>query len=218
MPSAGEILKALTLLANKYMPAAILWHAVLLLFLLLLLFAKQKPSNHFAGYFLSLPLFSVSIFAWQTGNLFNGVLFSIAGFLLLFFTAKKKNEIITVNPNIWLRVTGMIIFLSGFFYPHFLQQDFWVYLYAAPVGLVPCPTLLAITGLVLMFDTRQSKSWFAVMIFVDIFYGLFGVVKLNVNLDLILIAGAIALFLQIVLAAGIQKKPGYSTMENHVIT
>lgn len=218
MPSASEILKALALLANKYIIAAIAWHAVLLLFLLLLLFAKQKPSTHFAGYFLSLPLFSVSIFAWQIGNLFNGILFLIAGAVLLFLTAKNKADKVVINPNIWFRTVGSIIFLSGFFYPHFLEQGLWNYLYAAPVGLVPCPTLLTITGLVLVFDTRQLKSWFVVLTLLDVFYGVFGVAKLKVNLDIILIAGAMILCLQIILMASFEKKLRYSTIEKHVIT
>lgn len=218
MPSASEILKALALLANKYMIAAIVWHAVLLLFLLLLFFAKQKPSSHFAGYFLTLPLFSVSIFAWQGGNLFNGILFLIAGAVLLFLTAKNKADKVAISSNIWFRTVGAIIFLSGFFYPHFLEQGLWNYLYAAPVGLVPCPTLLTITGLVLVFDTRQLKSWFVVLTLLDVFYGVFGVAKLKVNLDIILIAGAIILCLQIILKASFEKKLRHSTIEKHVIT
>lgn len=217
MPSASEILKALTLLANKYMIAAIAWHALLVLFLLLL-FAKQKPSNHFAGYFLTVLLFSVSIFAWIVGNLFNGVLFLIASAVLVFLTTKRKADRVSINPNIWLRTIGTMIFLSGFFYPHFLEQGFWSYLYAAPVGLVPCPTLLTITGLVLVFDTGQSKSWFVVLAVVDLFYGVFGVMKLNVYLDIILIAGAIALFFHIIMTASFEKRLQYSTMEKHVIT
>lgn len=217
MPSASEILKALTLLANKYMIAAIAWHAVLVLFLLLL-FAKRKPSNHFAGYFLTLLFFSVSIFAWVVGNLFNGILFLTAGAVLVFLTARRKADRVSINPNIWMRTIGTVIFLSGFFYPHFLEQGLWSYLYAAPVGLVPCPTLLTMTGFVLVFDTKQSKSWFVVLTVVDLFYGVFGVMKLNVYLDLILIAGAIALFLQIIMAASFEKKLQYSTMEKHVIT
>jgi hypothetical protein len=218
MPSASEILKALALLANKYMVVAIAWHAAFVLFLLLLLFANRKPSNHFAGYFLTLPLFSVSIFAWQMGNLFNGILFLIECVVLVFLTTKNKTDSVGINPNIWLRTIGAIIFLSGLFYPHFLEQNLWMYLYAAPVGLVPCPTLLTITGLVLVFDTRQLKSWFVVLTIVDFFYGVFGVMKLNVYLDLILIAGAIALFLQIILTASFEKRLQYSTIEKHVIT
>lgn len=218
MPSASEIIKALALLANKYTIVAIAWHAVFVLFLLLLLFAKRKPSNHFAGYFLTLPLFSASIFAWQIGNLFNGILFLITGALLLFLTAKSNTDRVSVNSNIWLRTIGAIIFLSGFFYPHFLEQDLWSYLYAAPVGLVPCPTLLTITGLVLVFNTSQLKLWFVVLTLVDFFYGVFGVMKLNVYLDLILIAGAILLFMQTILTASIPKKQRHSIVKTHAIT
>jgi hypothetical protein len=192
MPSADEILSALAMLSNKYTVVAILWHAIFVFLLLFSLFEKQKKPNQSASYILCLPLFSVSALAWLTGNLFNGMLFLLAAILLVALSIKERNAEVLVNSK-WLKIIGVFVFLSGFFYPHFLYEGSWNYLYAAPIGIVPCPTLLTVTGFVLMFDIKQSKYWFVVLILLDVFYGLFGVFKLEIFLDLLLIAATIAL-------------------------
>lgn len=214
MPSVNEILKGLTLLANEYIAIAILWHVLFFWFLLIYFFVKQKISSQLIGYFLFLPLFSVSICAWQTRNPFNGIIFLAGGILLFFLAAKKKKDTVGANSGSWSKIIGSLIFLSGFFYPHFLDKSFWSYLYAAPIGLIPCPTLLMISGIALLLGSKQPKSWFWVLIIFDAFYGLFGVFKLKVYLDLILIAATIALIFQM---RGIKKSKASLVTQSQAI-
>jgi hypothetical protein len=203
MPTADEILKALTLISNKYIAVAISWHAIVVLFLIYYFSAKQKLSNRFVNLLFSLLLLSVSVLAWTAGNPFNGTLFLAASSLLFILGIKKKELQTAVEPRPWPQIAGSLIVLSGFFYPHFLEASWWTYSYSAPIGLVPCPTLLVITGLYLILPVNQSRSWVLTLVLLDAFYGLFGVFKLNVYLDLILIAATIVLILQ----PGIIKKP-----------
>jgi hypothetical protein len=201
MPSADDILKALAWLANKYIVVAILWHVAILIVFLFSLFFRQRLSNHLTGYFLSLPIFSVSFFAWQIHNPFNGSVFLVAGILLLFLTHKEKSDKIVANPVQWQRAIGLIIFISGLFYPHFLGNDLFVYLYGAPVGLVPCPTLLTLTGFAMIFNVKQSTSWMLTLFVIDVFYGLFGVLRLKVYFDILLIIASPGLIIQIIQTA-----------------
>ena len=203
MPSADEILKGLTLLSNKYLEIAIAWHTLILVLFFFYFFTKGKLTNQFVTLILCLPLLSVSVFAWLGGNPFNGVLFLAAGVLLFLLGNKRKEFATFVEAKPWSQIAGTLIFLSGFFYPHFLEGSWWSYLYGAPVGLVPCPTLLLISGLYLLLPIKQSRSWILTLILLDAFYGLFGVFKLRVYLDAILIAATIILILQ----PGIIKKP-----------
>jgi hypothetical protein len=199
MPSTDEILKALSLTANKYMLVAIFWHVVLIGFFFASFYLKQRISNHVVGYVLTLLLFSVSVWAWQSQNIFNGLVFLVTGIVFIVSTVKTKKEWITSNRVRWLRITGTIFFLSGIFYPHFLGHDWIGYLYAAPTGLIPCPTLLTVTGFIIAFNTKQSISLLVSLLVLDIFYGLFGVIKLHVYLDQLLAAASLALLLQIIL-------------------
>jgi hypothetical protein len=74
MPEPAEILEGLGAIANREAHFAIAWHVVLLGVLAAVL-AGWRPSARAAGAALSLPLLSVSLFAWAYGNPFNGTVF-----------------------------------------------------------------------------------------------------------------------------------------------
>jgi hypothetical protein len=82
----------------------------------------------------------------------------------------------------------------GWFYPHFVHgSSTLVYLYMAPTGLIPCPTLATIVGLSILFNGFGSRAWGAIVAFAGLFYGLFGGFRLGVHIDHVLTAGALAL-------------------------
>jgi len=69
------------------------------------------------------------------------------------------------------------------------------YAYAAPVGLIPCPTLAVLTGFALLYRGFGSFRWTITVVIAGMFYGLFGVFYLNVYVDWFLVAGAFTLLL-----------------------
>jgi hypothetical protein len=82
----------------------------------------------------------------------------------------------------------------GFVYPHFLQGgSFFWYLYAAPMGVLPCPTLAFVTGVTLMVDGVGSRPWNVILVAAGLFFGIVGVAKLGVWLDVGLVIGAAGL-------------------------
>jgi len=82
----------------------------------------------------------------------------------------------------------------GLVYPHFTHTASAIgYLYAAPTGLVPCPTLSLAIGVALIADGLGSRAFALLLAAAGLFYGIFGVVRLGVTLDLGLIAGAAVL-------------------------
>lgn len=92
----------------------------------------------------------------------------------------------------WTAVAGAALFAFAWTYPHFLEGRAWTaYLYAAPVGLVPCPTLALLASLVLLGDGIDRRVA-GVVAGLAAFYGAFGVLRLGVRLDLGLLAGAAA--------------------------
>jgi len=204
MLKAGEIINGLQSIVNKYSTFAIVWHGLFFL-LIAALFAKWEPSNKIFGLLICLPLLSVAIFAWITGNPFNGTMFTLAAILILLFGFKTNNQIISFSQIPFI-VAGILMIVFGLIYPHFINPDSIIkYLYASPVGLVPCPTLSILIGFVLLYSGFGSQSITVTFIALGLFYGLFGVFKLGVYLDTFLILGTITLLLKYILSL---RSPG----------
>jgi len=199
MPKTEEIINGLQTIVNDYSTFAIIWHAVFY-FLLAALITKWQPSNRLLGVFICLPLFSVAVFAWLSGNPFNGILFSIMAILIVIFGFKASDQPINIS-QVPFMVLGIIMIIFGLVYPHFISADsFLKYLYASPVGLIPCPTLSIIIGFLLLYNGFGSHSITLTFIIFGLFYGIFGVLKLAVYLDIFLVLGTIALIVKYIIA------------------
>lgn len=191
MPSPEQILNSLAAIANQWWILATLWHlyfGVLAAGLLL----GARPSKRVGGVLLGLPLLSVSALAWSTANLFNGVIFAFVGLALIAIALRMlPNEPVEI-ASIWGVGAGAVMFIFGWVYPHFLETTSLLpYLYAAPTGLVPCPTLSIVIGLALVVGGLDSRMWSAVLGGTGLFYGVFGALRLGVSIDYVLLIGAL---------------------------
>jgi hypothetical protein len=192
MPEPDSILSGLTTIANEWRMVAIGWH-VFFGALLLPVLAGWRPSNRYAGYLLAAPLLSVSALAWASGNPFNGTIFSALAFLLLLAAHRFSNEPVRLSSSPFL-VPGALLVAFGWSYPHFLKTDHWTaYAYAAPLGIVPCPTLSALIGVTLIFGLFRSRVWATTLAAAGLLYAAIGVFRLGVLLDYGLLAGATVL-------------------------
>jgi hypothetical protein len=194
MPNSEQILNGLSTIANQWQILAIAWH---IYFAALAggLALGFRPSKRIGAILLVLPLLSVSILAWLAANPFNGLLFALASIALLIIAIRLPQEPVEIAP-LWLTAAGIFLFLFGWLYPHFLENaSFLPYLYAAPTGLIPCPTLSIVTGLSLMVGGLESRTWSGVLGGMGLFYALFGAIRLGVAIDLILLLGALLLLL-----------------------
>lgn len=190
MPNPEQILDGLGEIANEWQIVAMLWH-VYFGALVIGLIAGRRPTKRTAGILLALPLFSVSILAWSFANPFNGTVFALAGLTLTLIAVRLPDERIQIASLGWI-VAGGFLFLFGWVYPHFLVTPTFVpYLYAAPTGLVPCPTLSIVIGLALVVGGLESRAWSLVLGLTAAFYGLFGAVRLGVTIDYVLLFGAL---------------------------
>jgi hypothetical protein len=195
MPKTEEIINGLKTIANDYSTFAIIWHA-LFYFLLAALVFKWEPSNKLLGILICLPLLSVAVLAWITGNPFNGVLFSVMTIMIFIFALRASNEPITLS-QVPFMIIGILMIVFGLIYPHFINTNsFLKYLYASPVGLVPCPTLSILVGFLLLYNGLGSQSLTLTFVVFGLFYGLFGAFKLSVYLDIFLILGSISLLVK----------------------
>ncbi len=193
MPSTEEILRGVRAIAERAMPVAFFWHAVIAAALLALLSGAWRPTRRAAAVALSLPLFSVSALAWATPNPFNGSVFAVAAALLAVLGARLDAERVAPGPA-WAVALGAASIAFGWVYPHFLDgRSPLLYLVAAPTGIIPCPTLAVVAGFTLLAGGFASRAWTLTLGVLTLFYALFGMFRLHVWLDAGLLAGAVGL-------------------------
>jgi hypothetical protein len=205
MPNPDQILTALTALANQWKPLAVAWHVYFAV--LIGLAIGLHPSRRLTGILLSLPLISVSVLAWSSGNPFNGTLFAVAAVALIVLAVRLPKDRVYLAPT-WIVVAGAVMFIFGWVYPHFLETTSLLpYLYAAPTGLIPCPTLSIVIGTALILDGLQSRAWSLVLAAMGIFYGVFGAMRLGVTMDFVLLVGALVLGTIVLIPRAASRKP-----------
>lgn len=189
------ILSGLVSIANDWTWLAIGWH-FLLAVLLVLLVAGWRPSARALGGVLNTMVVSVSAVAWLSGNPFNGATFAVLAGVLTWAARRRSSAPLHFVERPWTFVgAGLITF--GATYPHFVAADSWTtYLYAAPMGLLPCPTLVVVIGVTLLVQDLHSTPWSTAVAVAGVIYGGFGVFRLGVQLDwALLVASATLAFM-----------------------
>lgn len=195
MIKSEEIIAGLQAIVNNNVIIATLWH-VAIYGLIISLFFNWNPSNKLMAILFFLPVLSVSILAWYSGNPFNGTLFAVLAVLIIIFGLKASSQPITFS-QLAFPMIGVLMIVFALSYPHFLESDSIIrYLYASPVGLIPCPTLSLLIGFALVYNGFGSNALTISLIVYGLFYGLFGVFRLGVTLDIGLIIGALSLLVK----------------------
>jgi hypothetical protein len=190
MPTPDQILAGLHEISNQWKVLAIVWHVFYGVVSVQSL-GQERLSARFAGFVLTLPFISVSCLAWVNGNPFNGTFFALLSLILVCISVNLRTEKLSLASK-GMFTTGAVLFLFGWSYPHFLDaSSFWAYLYLSPLGLIPCPTLSATIGLSFMLNNLSSRLWMFTLGIAALFYGIFGVFRLGVLIDLILLGAGI---------------------------
>lgn len=190
MPARERILEVTARTANEAAAVAVFWHYAVAVALLALAFG-WRPAVRVAGAGLILPIISVAFLSWVHASPFNGAVFSalgivLGGVVLRLPHAQRLNVATSLQT-----IAGLVLIAFGWVYPHFLvTESFGEYLYAAPMGVVPCPTLAMLIGFTLLGDGLGSRAWSTIVSVAGLFYGVFGWLVLGVRLDVVLAAGA----------------------------
>lgn len=194
VPSAAEIASDLSRIASDGIVLAIAWHAAVVA-AIAALGSGWRPTWRTAAVLLAALSASVAVVAWLAGNPFNGSVFSALAGAQLFAAIRLPPGRIEPAPG-WAVIAGAMSVLFGLAYPHFLgEHSLAMYVLAAPVGLIPCPTLAVILGFTLIAGGLHRFLWAPPLLAVATFYGLFGVLALGVYLDGGLLAAVAALAL-----------------------
>lgn len=201
MPRSEEILSGLTRIAHDAFALAVLWH--LLIATVLLAFVRGwRPSARGVAAALSAPLVTVSALALTHGNPFNGAVFAALAVTLTALTQRLPRAPVG-RGDAPSATVGAAMLAYAWCYPHFLSdRSALAYLVGAPVGLVPCPTLSLLLGVALATGLYEARAWARVLSAAGLFYGLIGVARLHVWLDVGLLLGASALLARTLTSRG----------------
>jgi hypothetical protein len=194
MPTPREILEGVTAIANAWRPLAIAWHgAAAAAFVAWLI--GWRPSGRLAAALLVLPLASVSGAAWYSGNPFNGAVFATAAVALGAVAGRLPREPVRATGRALQPVAAALV-VFAWVYPHFLIADSPIdYLFAAPLGVIPCPTLALLVG-VSILTGGFSTAWTTIVSTLAVAYGAIGAIRLGVTMDVVLLAGGVVLAVQ----------------------
>lgn len=116
------------------------------------------------------------------GNAFNAISFAILAIALAVVAGRADNSRVARGPA-WTLMVGGAAIGFGLVYPHFVEGSWVRVLAAAPVGIVPCPTLAMVAGIAIIAGGFGSRVVPAVLALWVAFYAWFGVVRLGVTLD-----------------------------------
>ena len=191
MPTPDEVLAGPTAIANRWFVVAVAWHLVVGLWLVGAS-RRWRPSPRLSGLVLTAPPLCVSVLAWASGSRFDAVTFLVLAAVLALISLKSNRAEVQRQP--WASAVAALLIGFAWLYPHFLQG--WpqiTYVIAAPMGLLPAPTLALVMGFSLLGYGPSSRAWPLTLAFAGFFYGAFGVLRLGVFSDVALIVGALGL-------------------------
>jgi hypothetical protein len=193
MPSSSAILELITVMANDLTLLAFGWHLVVLLIAIAML-RGWRPSARAAGSLLIAPALSVFVVSASYGSWFNAASFLVLPLALALLTRKLVVPW-RVRVSTWSSRLGVALVAFGFVYPHFIEGPWYRSFYAAPMGVVPCPTLAVLAGFALITGASGSRAIPLVLAVWTAFYAVFGILKLDVLLDIGLLGAATGLLL-----------------------
>jgi hypothetical protein len=195
VPTAQVILNQLSTISQQWWPLAVAWH-IYIATLIVALFLGWRPSRRVASVLISMPVASAMALALVSVNPLTTVLLggTLVGTQLAVW--RFASEPARTGNGLSIFVGGALV-AFGLIYPHFLNPSSYVaYLYAAPIGLVPCPTLAVLIGFSIALGSLGSKLWAIVVAAAGLAYGMIGALYLGVRLDWVLAAGALVVLMQ----------------------
>ena len=205
MPSSGDILERLMAAATGMTPLAFGWHLVIVIVGIAMLRGWRPPARS-AAVLLIAPALSVFIVSAAYASWFNAGSFLLLAVVLLLAT-RELVEPWQVRGSTWSLLLGSALVAFGLVYPHFVEGAWYRSLYAAPTGVVPCPTLAILAGGTLVTGASGSRAVPAVLAAWTAFYAAFGIGKLGVVLDVGLLAATFGLAVLAVRNLRVGRRP-----------
>ena len=205
MPNPLAVRAVSQWIANDAFALAVVWHAFVAAGAIAVL--RGRVSERTAGQMLTVLLASVSGVSFAFRSPFNGVVCGALA-IVLALVARGMSSADVRPGSTWNAAAGIALMALGWAYPEFGGGRL-AFLYAAPLGLLPCPTLAMLVGATFFFDGLGSRAWSLIVAAAGLFYGVVGVAWLQVRVDVVLAAGALALAASVLSPLHRGKRPAW---------
>lgn len=210
---SGEIIAAATAIANEWRLLAAAWHIVVAAVAARLWW--RPVDGRSLAVVLSLMPFSVAAMAAWSGNPFNITMFVALGLVMIALAGTAVSAPLRLAAG-RDAAAGAFMCMFGWVYPHFLDGPAWQYLYAAPLGLLPCPTLAFLIGVSLLTNSFGWKAWAVLLGSLGLLYGLIGVFVLHVTIDWFLATGGAVLLARAAAPVRVREHFALNREKRHV--
>lgn len=185
--NTATILNYLEMVANSDLSVNMVMHVTVLAALAAVFLIKGEWAKRYLFHFSIWMLFtSVTIRAITFGNPFHAVTFGILG-VVAFMHLVLNNMEIEPNRNKLQTAVALFFILIGLWYPEFVHKNLGAMLLYSPMGVIPCPTLLATLGLMTLVYRGSGKLLYGATIIIGFVYGIIGTFVLGVYLDIALL-------------------------------
>lgn len=182
--SPEKILTYLTFVPNQTLWLNALNHLLVISSLLFLIFGKtEKTKRLVVDGIICLLFTSIVAVAVAYGNPFHAITMGLLAVFAGIEFWQGKNEFTPLKINT-RSIIALLSICIGFWYPEFVEANSLALLLFSPVGIVPCPTLLVVLGLLTLAYPRVNKTQYTITALMGAFYGITGVFQLKVMLDL----------------------------------
>lgn len=182
-----QILHYLQSVANQNLWLNALNHLIALAAIVFIFLGKNaKPKRILVDGAMVVLTLSVSITGLKYGNPVHTLTFAVIAVFALIELMQGKNDF-TIRKTDFQTVLALFFLFIGFWYPEFVKTNFVGSLLFSPAGIIPCPTLLIILGLLTLAFPNVNKVQYIITLIMGVFYGFVGVFQLKVYLDITLI-------------------------------
>lgn len=211
MKSPEEITNMLLNVTDQLRTFAAIVHIIFLVVMVTGLISKKIRGTLFFLFIAFLSL-SATVIAIKYMILPNIIIFSMFFGLIIdaYFRKQLNFELENLKPvNVFFGITGMA---SGFWYLHWVESPIWLNaLYDSPLGIVNCPTMVAICGFLCLTAKPRSIMLETTVALNTLYFGFFGVFRLGAYIDIMLIICALFLILRLGSYLNIEESTGEET-------
>lgn len=190
--NSEKIVAYLSFISNRNLIVNVFLHIAVFALLSLIFLSKNNKIRKYAINTSVIMLTgSVIINAILGRSIFHIITFGILLIAGLYGAKKMNNDFCKGSMDI-NTIIALIFIIIGVWYPEFVKcNNVFSYFIFSPMGIVPCPTLITILGMLNLFVKSINKKQFITTIIIAIVYGIIGTFIFKVYFDMWLIAAVI---------------------------
>jgi len=196
MKTPEELIKMLSTISYQTRYLAVIIHGVYLMMLVIGFLFKKIRNIIFSLLMLIISgtAFIVSIIYLIPPNI---IIFGMFFILLLVALIKKQLNFDLKNLKCINFIISFIGIIFGFWYLHWVKEPlFFNALIYSPLGIVNCPSMVAICGLLCLTTGNKSVFLEWSVGIITLYFGFFGVLRFNVYVDIALIIVALYIIIR----------------------